>query len=113
MTHPFESLTPDCVVDCVEAIGLRSDLRLLALNSFENRVYQVGIEEADPVIVKFYRPGAGLAHKFWKSTPLRKNWSTTASSVVAPMGLMVRRYGSKGLFDCGVPASWWSRTGAR
>ena len=56
MTHPFESLTPDCVVDCVEAIGLRSDLRLLALNSYENRVYQVGIEEADPVIVKFYRP---------------------------------------------------------
>ena len=53
MTHPFESLTPDCVVDCVEAIGLRSDLRLLALNSYENRVYQVGIEEADPVIVKF------------------------------------------------------------
>ena len=52
MTHPFEGLTPDCVVDCVEAIGLRSDLRLLALNSYENRVYQVGIEEADPVIVK-------------------------------------------------------------
>ena len=56
MTHPFEGLTPDCVVDCVEAIGLRSDLRLLALNSYENRVYQAGIEESDPVIVKFYRP---------------------------------------------------------
>ena len=56
MTHPYDGLTPDCVISCVEAIGLRSDLRLLALNSYENRVYQVGIEDAEPVIVKFYRP---------------------------------------------------------
>ena len=55
MTHPYDSLTPDCVVDCLESIGLVSDLRLLALNSYENRVYQVGIEGADPVILKFYR----------------------------------------------------------
>ena len=56
MTHPYDGLTPDRVISCVESIGLRSDLRLLALNSYENRVYQVGIEDADPVIVKFYRP---------------------------------------------------------
>jgi Ser/Thr protein kinase RdoA (MazF antagonist) len=43
------------VVDCLESIGFVSDLRLLALNSYENRVYQVGIEGADPVILKFYR----------------------------------------------------------
>ena len=55
MTHPYDSLTPDCVVDCLESIGLVSDLRLLALNSYENRVYQVGIEGGDPVILKFYR----------------------------------------------------------
>ena len=55
MTHPYDSLTPDCVVDCLESIGLVSDLRLLALNSYENRVYQVGVEGADPVILKFYR----------------------------------------------------------
>ena len=55
MTHPYDSLTPDRVVDCLESIGLVSDLRLLALNSYENRVYQVGIEGADPVILKFYR----------------------------------------------------------
>ena len=54
MTHPFDTLTPDRVVDCLESIGLVSDLRLLALNSYENRVYQVGIEGADPVILKFY-----------------------------------------------------------
>ena len=55
MTHPYDSLTPDCVIDCLESIGLVSDLRLLPLNSYENRVYQVGIESADPVILKFYR----------------------------------------------------------
>ena len=55
MTHPYDSLTPDCVVDCLESIGLVSDLHLLALNSYENRVYQVGIEGGDPVILKFYR----------------------------------------------------------
>jgi Ser/Thr protein kinase RdoA (MazF antagonist) len=49
-------LTPDSILDSVETTGLRCDGRLSALNSFENRVYQVGIEEAAPVIAKFYRP---------------------------------------------------------
>ena len=56
-THPYETLVPDTVLAAVDAIGLRTDGRLLALNSYENRVYQVGIEDAEPVIVKFYRPG--------------------------------------------------------
>jgi len=56
-THPYDALTPDLILDSVESGGLRCDGRLLALNSFENRVYQVGIEEAQPVVAKFYRPG--------------------------------------------------------
>ena len=56
MNHPYESLTPDNVISCVESIGLLGDLRILALNSYENRVYQVGIEGASPLIAKFYRP---------------------------------------------------------
>lgn len=55
MPHPYDALTPDRVIDCVESVGIRSDLRLLALNSYENRVYQVGVEDAEPYIVKFYR----------------------------------------------------------
>jgi Ser/Thr protein kinase RdoA (MazF antagonist) len=55
--HPYDILTPDTVIDAVESAGYRSDARMLALNSYENRVYQVGIEDADPLIVKFYRPG--------------------------------------------------------
>lgn len=54
--HPYERLTPDLILDAVDSTGVRSDGRLLALNSFENRVYQVGIEDAQPLIVKFYRP---------------------------------------------------------
>jgi Ser/Thr protein kinase RdoA (MazF antagonist) len=55
-SHPFDKLTPDAVIDAVESTGIISDARILALNSYENRVYQVGIEEADPLIAKFYRP---------------------------------------------------------
>ncbi|PCJ40925.1 MAG: serine/threonine protein kinase [SAR86 cluster bacterium] len=54
--HPFARLSPDMVIDAVESSGLISDARILALNSYENRVYQVGIEESEPIIVKFYRP---------------------------------------------------------
>src|SRR4030065_2962740 len=54
--HSFSSLTPDCVLNALESIGLRSDGRLPALNSYENRVYQVGIEDGAPLVAKFYRP---------------------------------------------------------
>ncbi|TCJ14650.1 serine/threonine protein kinase [Parasulfuritortus cantonensis] len=57
MTHPYSALTPDTVLDAIESTGLRADGRLLALNSYENRVYQVWLDEAAPVVAKFYRPG--------------------------------------------------------
>lgn len=52
----FRTLTPDAVVDAVESLGLRADGRVLALNSYENRVLRVGLEDAAPVVAKFYRP---------------------------------------------------------
>lgn len=54
--HPFSDLSPDCVLDALASIGLYGDGRLLALNSYENRVYQVGIEDGKPLVAKFYRP---------------------------------------------------------
>ncbi|UWN49342.1 Serine/threonine protein kinase RdoA [Alcanivorax sp. ALC70] len=54
--HPFDDLTPDVILDAVDGAGFFTDGRLLALNSFENRVYQVGLEDAEPVVTKFYRP---------------------------------------------------------
>ncbi|MGE3296520.1 MAG: serine/threonine protein kinase [Porticoccaceae bacterium] len=56
MSHPYDALTPDTVITAIESLGLVSDLRILTLNSYENRVYQIGIDEAQPVIAKFYRP---------------------------------------------------------
>ncbi|MCV6604492.1 MAG: serine/threonine protein kinase, partial [Porticoccaceae bacterium] len=54
--HPYDALTPDRVIDAVELKGHYSDARILPLNSYENRVYQVGIEDGEPLIAKFYRP---------------------------------------------------------
>jgi len=55
--HPYERLTPDLILDALESQGFECDGRLLALNSYENRVYQIGIESKVPVVAKFYRPG--------------------------------------------------------
>jgi Ser/Thr protein kinase RdoA (MazF antagonist) len=56
-SHPFQTLTPSFIMDAVESQGYRCDCRIFALNSYENRVYQVGIEDGSPLIAKFYRPG--------------------------------------------------------
>ncbi len=53
----YSRLNPDAVINAVESKGFFSDARVLALNSYENRVYQIGIEDEDPIIAKFYRPG--------------------------------------------------------
>jgi Ser/Thr protein kinase RdoA (MazF antagonist) len=53
---PYDSLSPDVVLDAVEVAGFDTDGRLLQLASYENRVYQVGIEDDQPLVVKFYRP---------------------------------------------------------
>ncbi|KWR87352.1 serine/threonine protein kinase [Cupriavidus sp. IDO] len=54
---PYAGLTPELILDALESAGFRPDGRLLVLNSYENRVWQVGIEDAAPVVAKFYRPG--------------------------------------------------------
>src|SRR5450432_1854549 len=62
---PYSALTPDCVLDALSSVGMSGDGRLLALNSYENRVYQVWLDEpaasaatpvASSVVAKFYRP---------------------------------------------------------
>ena len=54
---PYASLSPAVVQDALEAVGYLCDGHVLALGSYENRVYQVGVEAGEPVVVKFYRPG--------------------------------------------------------
>jgi Ser/Thr protein kinase RdoA (MazF antagonist) len=52
----FARLTPDQILDAVETLGVLCDGRFLGLNSYENRVYRIGLEDRAPVVVKFYRP---------------------------------------------------------
>ena len=56
-TTPYSGLSPDIVLDAIAAAGYEPDGRLLALGSYENRVYQVGIEDGPALVAKFYRPG--------------------------------------------------------
>ncbi len=53
----YQELQPGDIIDAVESVGYRCDGRLLALNSYENRVYQVGTEDNGNIVAKFYRPG--------------------------------------------------------
>src|SRR3981189_3752617 len=53
---PYSDLSPETVLDALEAAGYRCDGRVLALNSYENRVYQIGIDEGGPLVAEFYRP---------------------------------------------------------
>ena len=55
ISHPYEQLTPDCILDALEDVGFEPTGSLLALNSYENRVYQISLEDGTFVIAKFYR----------------------------------------------------------
>ncbi|WP_371736856.1 serine/threonine protein kinase [Rhodoferax sp. U11-2br] len=55
--HPYHALTPDLVQDALVSIGLYGDGRQMALSSYENRVYQLHLDDGSTVVAKFYRPG--------------------------------------------------------
>ena len=54
---PYYQLGPETVLAAVESCGYPADGHFLALNSYENRVYQIGVEDGPPLVAKFYRPG--------------------------------------------------------
>lgn len=71
----------------MENVGLRADGRLLALNSYENRVYQVGMEEGAPLIVKFYRPDRWSTAAILEEHEFAGELQAAELPVVAPMGI--------------------------
>lgn len=81
---PYYRLDPDTVLHAVESTGLQTDGRLLALNSYENRVYQVGIEEAEPVITKFYRPGRWTEEQILEEHEFSLELSAAEIPLIAP-----------------------------
>ena len=83
--HPYDQLTPDFVLDAVESLGLETDFRILALNSYENRVYQIGIEGSLPVIAKFYRPQRWTPEAILEEHEFTHALAEHDISVVSPM----------------------------
>lgn len=84
-THPFDRLTPDFIMDAVESLDYRCDCRILTLNSYENRVYQVGIEDGLPLIVKFYRPQRWSREQILEEHDFSRELLDHELPVVAPL----------------------------
>ena len=75
--HPFEALTPDVVMDALASVGLFGDGRLQALSSYENRVYQLHLEDGQVVVAKFYRP------QRWSDAQIHEEHSFSAELMAA------------------------------
>lgn len=88
--HPYRDLTPDCVLDAVESCGYRCDGRLLALNSFENRVYLVYLEEGEPLVAKFYRPARWSDDAILEEHAFALDLAEREIPVVAPLAMRGR-----------------------
>jgi Ser/Thr protein kinase RdoA (MazF antagonist) len=87
MSSDFANLSPDRVMDAIESLGYRCDARILELNSYENRVYQIGIEDAEPLIGKFYRPERWSDEQILEEHEYTLDLEQQDLSVVAPLVL--------------------------
>ena len=82
--HPYSRLTPDLILNALETLGLRCDGRLLALNSYENRVYQAGVEDGPFVVAKFYRPARWSDEQILEEHAFGAELADAEIPVVAP-----------------------------
>ncbi len=84
MPLSYAALTPDVVLDACDSAGFRADGRLLPLNSYENRVYQVWLEDGGSVVLKFYRPRRWSARQIAEEHAFAKELAAHEIPVVAP-----------------------------
>ena len=102
MSHPYSTLTPEVVLDACASLGLRPDGRLLGLNSYENRVYQVWLEDNSSVVLKFYRPGRWTREQIDEEHAFARELAEREIPVVAPtrsgefQGFVVALYPRRG-----------------
>lgn len=97
-TLAYQELGPDVVIAAVESLGLACDGRLLALNSYENRVYRVGIEGGAPVVAKFYRPGRWSDQAILEEHGFALELAAAEVPVVAPLAREGRTLHERGPF---------------
>ena len=99
---PYAGLTPDAVLNSLASVGLHGDGRLLALNSYENRVYQVWLEvsaeAASSVVAKFYRPGRWTDAQILEEHEFTLELAEREIPVVAPLPLDGRTLHESGGF---------------
>ena len=117
--HPYARLTPDLVLDAIATAGLRPDGRLLGLNSYENRVYQVWLEDGPVVVGKFYRPGRWSDAQIDEEHAFARELAQHEIPVVAPthsfkfgdfrVAVYPRRGGRTPEFDDGKTLEWVGR----
>jgi Ser/Thr protein kinase RdoA (MazF antagonist) len=100
-SHPYDALTPDAVLDALASVGLHGDGRLLALSSYENRVYQLWLEEPfeghSAVVAKFYRPGRWSDEQILEEHAFSAELVEGEVPVVAPLvieGSTLHRFGN-------------------
>ncbi|HEY7601275.1 MAG TPA: serine/threonine protein kinase [Methylomirabilota bacterium] len=86
-TASFFALTPDRVLDAVEVGGLRSTGRCLPLRAFENRVYEVELEDERRLVVKFYRPGRWSRETILDEHRFLQDLADAELPAVAPLDL--------------------------
>ena len=85
--HPYEKLTPDLVIRAVESLGYETDARIFGLNSYENRVYQVGLSDERSLVVKFYRPGRWTLDQILEEHQFSKELAALEIPVIPPITL--------------------------
>ena len=97
-TLAYAELRPEQILDALEALEFRCDGRFLALNSYENRVYQIGIEDGAAVVVKFYRPGRWTDEAIIEEHEFSNELEAADLPVVTPLLIDGRSLHTSGLF---------------
>jgi Ser/Thr protein kinase RdoA (MazF antagonist) len=95
-TLAYTNLAPEDIIAALENFGFQCDGRFIALNSYENRVYQIGIEDGAPVIAKFYRPGRWSDAQINEEHAFARELADAEIPVVPPLeiaGSSLLRYG--------------------
>ncbi len=86
-SHPFDHLTPQAVLNALDMVGVRGDGRLLQLNSFENRVFHLYLEDGSAVVAKFYRPGRWSDEQIHEEHGFALELAAADVPIVAPLPL--------------------------
>ena len=102
---PFDGLTPDVVLDALDSVSMRGDGRLIQLNSYENRVFQVFLEDGSVVVAKFYRPQRWSDLQILEEHQFSLDLLAHEIPVVAPLPLKVSPHFNDGVTVSTAPAT--------